>query len=57
MSEHTVTTTINPGEVLVVGDAEYLDLQRYGLIAEAARVPEGEAHARVANPARRTAKA
>lgn len=43
MSEHAVVTTIRPDVVLVVDDAEYLDLRRYGLIADAEEIPEGAA--------------
>lgn len=37
---HRVRTTITPDEVIEVGDAEYLDLTRQGLIFEGE--PEGE---------------
>lgn len=32
MGKHKIRTTINPGEVLEVDDAEYLDLTRQGLV-------------------------
>lgn len=35
----TVRTTINPGEELHVSDAEYLDLQRQGLIHDEPEAP------------------
>lgn len=38
MGTHKIRTTINPREVLTVGDAELLDLKRQGLI-----VPEAKA--------------
>lgn len=34
MGKHKVRTTINPGDVLTVDDAELLDLQRQGLVRE-----------------------
>lgn len=34
MGNHKIRTTINPGEVLTVDDAELLDLTRQGLIYE-----------------------
>lgn len=37
---HRIRTTINPGEVIEVGDAEFLDLTRQGLIFDGE--PEGE---------------
>jgi hypothetical protein len=30
---HTISTTMRPGDPIQVGDAEYLDLKRQGLIA------------------------
>lgn len=30
---HKISTTMRPGDPVVVGDAEYLDLKRQGLIA------------------------
>lgn len=41
MATHKIRTTIKPGVVLTVGDAEFLDLTRQGLIlpdAEAAKL-------------------
>lgn len=32
MTQHTVRLTINPGKTLTVGEQEFTDLTRYGLI-------------------------
>ena len=34
MGSHKIRTTINPGEVLTVDDAELLDLTRQGLVLD-----------------------
>lgn len=50
MGSHKIRTTINPGEVLTVDDAELLDLTRQGLILPDAAVERIEAaEAKVAN--------
>lgn len=48
MALHEVRTTINPGEVLKVDDAELLDLERYGILipdAQVAKIEKAEAAA------------
>lgn len=37
---HKIRTTINPGEVLEVDDAEFLDLSRQNLISEVVGEPK-----------------
>lgn len=34
MGKHKIRTTINPGEVLTVDDAEFTDLSRQGLLLD-----------------------
>lgn len=48
VANHKVRTTINPGTVLTVGDAELLDLTRQGLIlpdAKAEKIEQADAKA------------
>lgn len=48
MAKHKVRTTINPGEVLTVDDAELLDLERQGLLLptkQAEQIEKAEANA------------
>lgn len=48
MATHKVRTTITPGEVLTVDDAEHLDLMRMGLILDekdAKKIEAAEARA------------
>ena len=42
MAKHKVRTTINPGEVLTVDDAELLDLERQGILLPAKRAEQIE---------------
>lgn len=42
MAKHKVRTTINPGEVLTVDDAELLDLERQGLLLPTKKVEQIE---------------
>lgn len=49
MGRHRIRTTFNPGDVLHVDDAEYLDLQRQGLLVDdekAAKLDEADAAAK-----------
>ena len=57
---HTVRTTMQPDQPVEVGDAEYLDLKRQGLLAEDEPVPTpppatAAATAAPAVPAKKTA--
>lgn len=53
---HTVRTTMQPDQTVEVGDAEYLDLKRQGLLVEDEPAPSPPpASAAPAVPAKKTA--
>ena len=54
---HTVRTTIQPHVTLEVGDAEYLDLKRQGLLIEEDDAPAEPARTAAAAPAKTPATA